>query len=757
MLRNRVVEKLLLCSVVGMVAIAGCTGEDGINGMDGIDGTDGTNGDDGNNGNNGNNGTDGLDGNTVIDPFAPLSGMVALAYVDDLGTGAADIPSFVRAMVQRYADDSLAPTIQFPLAAAATDSVRALKGLSSNVVIKWLDPLTFDKQMDAPYFGANADFIAYFGEGWDASSPTPTYAGSDNVGWVWVNHEYISNSAPSPTSAPQGQHLTFAQFLKVNGVIGNDIVADTWNDSDIQMYIDFHKRQVGGSWFRIVQDPSTGEWQVDRNADNLRYDGTSNTLAKITGTAVFEADHDDAGGALPMGVASGITGDCSGGVTPWGTIVTAEENVQGYYGDLEACWTSQQKFVAGTGFDPGANINPTYTPSDSGAFSRSPDANAGHNRDLYGYLVEIDVGVPSAEFDGAVSPGVGHKKIGAMGRARWENATFATGTDWQLAPGQRIVMYGANDRRGGRIYKFVSRNPYTPGMTRSQIRALMDDGDIYVAHFAGLDNTTGDTMAATSGAPTEAAPGNGTWVHLSVDNVSTAPNAAALGDASKTVGDALKDVNWNGIGGFPSNDWVRRAMFTAATKIGVMELNRPEDLEWNPLDPSGTPRLYIAFTKHGRKTALNQDGVLYDPATHDTMSIVRPDKTGSIFVLEESNPNNPGTSTSFNFFQIWKGTKGSGVFDAANPDNIMIDAYGGVWFGTDGNYWTNSHSDAVYYLDLDDAHRTTAVPTYGKAFRVAAAPADAEATGPAFSSAGGSLFFNVQHPGEDVYSTWPRR
>lgn len=49
------------------------------------------------------------------------------------------------------------------------------------------------------------------------------------------------------------------------------------------------------------------------------------------------------------------------------------------------------------------------------------------------------------------------------------------------------------------------------------------------------------------------------------------------------------------------------------------------------------------------------------------------------------------------------------------------------------------------------------MPTYGLAFRVASAPSDAEATGPAFTPGMGTLFFNVQHPGEEVLSNWPPR
>jgi len=62
-----------------------------------------------------------------------------------------------------------------------------------------------------------------------------------------------------------------------------------------------------------------------------------------------------------------------------------------------------------------------------------------------------------------------------------------------------------------------------------------------------------------------------------------------------------------------------------------------------------------------------------------------------------------------------------------------------------------------YYLDLDPSHKTLANPTYGLAFRIVAVPSDAELTGPAFSAKQTTLFFSVQHPREDQYSSWPPR
>src|SRR5690606_28786081 len=149
-------------------------------------------------------------------------------------------------------------------------------------------------------------------------------------------------------------------------------------------------------------------------------------------------------------------------------------------------------------------------------------------------------------------------------------------------------------------------------------------------------------LAATGMAPTEAAPGTGRWLELSTTSTAIAPNATALGTATKTVGQALTDVSWNSIGGFASDGDVKKALFTASLKIGAMELNRPEDLEYNPI---GTPRIYVAFTNHTGGTALTQDGVL--SATQPK----RADPRGGIYVIEETAAATPATSMTFEYWQ----------------------------------------------------------------------------------------------------------
>lgn len=751
-------NRLTTIFALTLAAACGDNGNQGPAGPQGPQGPAGEPGEPGTPGEDGAAGMPGMDGKSCpvgtasvisvegVPVSAPLSAVVAVGFCDMAQTNATNIADYVKALVEKYGTGSLPEGFEFPLPAGTTDTVRAIEGLVPNVLVKWLDPLGWENMTGStttPRFGANADFIAFFGDSWQE---TPYWTGKDTSGWMWVNHEYVSNDRPKATAAPTGQHRTLAQFLSYWGAISGAPAASSWSSHDLAIYTDEYKKQVGGTWMRVVRDPATGTWAIERSASARRYDATDATLMKVVGQDVT-ADTDDNATPLPANVVSGMNGNCSGGVTPWGTIMTAEENVQDSYGDVETAWNSSQKFVSGQGFDPGASItfDTATSPTAEFAIEAIP-----HPKDAYGFLVEIDPGIAPDEYYGKTAAGVGHRKLGALGRARWENATFAMGPDWKLIPNQPIVIYAGNDRRSGHIYKFVSNGVYTTDMTKAQIRALLDDGKVYVAHFAGLDTTTGRTLVTTGMAPTESAPGIGHWLELSITSTAIAPNAAALGAPAKTVGQALADVSWNGIGGFASDADVKKALFTASLKIGAMELNRPEDLEYNPI---GTPRIYVAFTNHTGGTALTQDGVL--SATQPS----RADRAGAIFVIEEAAAATPASSTTFEYWQVWAGETTAGLFTASCPDNIMIDAQGGVWFGTDGNWGASGRksADALYYLDLDPAHKTLANPTYGLAFRVVAAPSDAELTGPAFSPRMSSLFFSVQHPGEDNYSSWPAR
>lgn len=773
---------LLMGSSLSLTACDGDVGPTGPRGADGDDGTPGQPGTPGRDGTPGQPGTPGPVGPGSqgqpgpgavtrapgVEAGTPLSSVIGLTFRGDLGTGATNLAEYVKARVDQVVAGTLPTPFVFPLSSASTDSVRTVPGLYPTTVIKWMDPVTFSKT--GARFGANVDYIAFFGDGWNAQGNAPQYQGSGSAGWLWINHEYISGTKPRVGTAPTGQHLDFARFLRNSGTLSN-VVTDgtTWQDDVLVTYNKEWKKQVGGSWIRVVQDPATGEWAVDRNAANLRYDATSATLAKVVGMTLSGVDHDDSGTALPAGVVAGTHNNCSGGQTPWGTIFTGEENAQGVYGDPEGgLWTGKNDWVANApGMKPGAPLAPDFSAPVSGDMV-STDGRSSHLKDGYGFLTEVDPGQPADLWYGkdASKPGAGHRKMGVMGRARWENAAIVVDAQWKLLADQPIVIYGGDDRRGGRIFKFVTSRPYRAGMTKAETRALLDEGKVYAAHFAGLDNNTGDTLVGGA-IPTDDKPGQGRWVELSLESADLAPNGEAWGQPTLTVGTALRDASYNAIGGFTDNDQVRKLLWTAANKVGVMELNRPEDLEWNPKDPSGSPLLYVAFTEHGDPTALDQQGRVatatrgqdgtWAAKSRGATDNRAGDRVGSIFGIREANTAAPASSRTFTFFRVWKGetaaTSAAPEFSAAKPDNLLIDRDGGVWFGTDGNFGVNKVADGVYYLNQNPAHRGNA--NFRRAFRVLSMPSDAEATGPAFSADMKTLFVSVQHPGEDQFSVWP--
>jgi uncharacterized protein len=761
----------------GEVGAPGLNGTPGANGAPGLSGTPGANGNDGARGANGTNAIDVLPENT------PLSGVVAVSADEPL-------PSLVRDLVQKFERGTLSNGTQFPLPAATTDSVRSLRETRTNVVVKWFDPLSYTAEVMAsdggvtttrdprriPRFGANPDFVAFFGDGWEVNG-TPLFQGSSASGWMWVNHEYVSNDRPYAAALPDGgirffppsgQHLSLARFSKALQLVDIDSNASNWQQADFDAHIKQWKRHVGGSWIRIVKDDATGSWQVDLSAPARRFDATSATLLSITGHQLAGLDRDDMGMPLPSNVTAGTHSNCAGGVTPWGTILSGEENTQSGYGDLEPLYSTTNLYLtSGHGFAAGGPIQFSYAPVSADQFSASPGEGAfassaeGHSREVHGWLTEFDPTQRPSAWYGANDAGTGHRRLGVMGRARWEAGAIAVNRDWHLPSGQSITVYGADDRRNGRIYKFVSSAPYLEGMSKAQTRALLDrEGKLYVAHFENLQFDDGEVLTdggvpqltrTGDGGLTIASPGSGRWIHLALTSTDIAPNAMALGLPSMTVGQALASSSWNGVGAFTSEDDVRRALHTAANKIGIAELNRPEDVEWNPVDPTGTPALYVAFTGHGQPTTLTQAGVMADGGA--TQGSRAGKRSGSIFAIREAG--DPSSSTTFTFYSIWRGTSGSSdVFAAAMPDNLLIDRQGGLWFGTDGNPGRNNgKSDAIYYLDLDSTHSRS----FGKAFRVVAVPSDAEATGPAFTPDMRTLFLSVQHPGEDQVSTWPRR
>jgi uncharacterized protein len=155
----------------------------------------------------------------------------------------------------------------------------------------------------------------------------------------------------------------------------------------------------------------------------------------------------------------GTLANCAGGLTPWGTYLTCEENFHDFFGTAEPAGTLD------------ANARRYQLPRSGSqsfhAFDKRFDWGAEPNApNTFGWVVEVD------PYDPTSVP----VKRTALGRMRHESAYYA------LARDRRVVIYMGDDARFEYIYKFVSAKPYDP-QNRMANANLLDDGTLYVARF----------------------------------------------------------------------------------------------------------------------------------------------------------------------------------------------------------------------------------------------------------------------------------
>lgn len=261
------------------------------------------------------------------------------------------------------------------------DELKLAKGFQYDVLVKWGEVLT----TSGAKFGFNNDYIAYL----------PLDPARPLEGLMWVNHEYhdpVFCSGWKP-----GTPHTRAQM-------------------------DIERREVGGSILHVKKDGT--RWNLVANSKfNRRIDGTTE-IPFAAPRKIFGATK-----------AIGTLGGCAGGVTPWGTVLSCEENYHDFYG--EAVFENgkrrvfvEEEYLAWTQFYP---LPPEH----------------------YGWVVEVDLKTGHA------------KKLTAMGRFCHEGATT------KLTSDGRCVVYMGDDAPDEHIYKFVSRRP-----------GSLEHGDLYVADVA---------------------------------------------------------------------------------------------------------------------------------------------------------------------------------------------------------------------------------------------------------------------------------
>ncbi|MBD2746593.1 PhoX family phosphatase [Microvirga sp. BT688] len=330
------------------------------------------------------------------------------------------------------------------------------EGYDAQVLLRWGDPLfpdapEFDPmkqtaEAQARQFGYNTDFIGFI-----------PLNGSADHGLLVANHEYTNEELMFPGVGVQDSKD--ANFAKMT----QDLVA---------IEIAAH----GGAVVEIRR--VDGKWQVVKDSKyNRRI--TADTPMEITGPAAGHARMKTSADSSGRSV-RGMINNCAGGVTPWGTWLSCEENFNGYFwgklSDDHPEAKNYKRYGIGT---------PAYA---WGKFHDRFDlAKEPNEANRFGWVVEID------PFDPNFIP----KKRTALGRTKHEGAAGITNSDG------RYVVYLGDDERFDYVYKFVTAGKVDP-QNRAANFGLLDEGILYVAKYNPDGTGTWLPMVHGQGPLTEA-------------------------------------------------------------------------------------------------------------------------------------------------------------------------------------------------------------------------------------------------------------
>ncbi|MBK1698755.1 DUF839 domain-containing protein [Rhodovibrio salinarum] len=321
-------------------------------------------------------------------------------------------------------------SFQFPeLEAAVDETHHVAEGYDADILIRWGDPVApgapaFDPmhqtaEAQEQQFGYNNDFIGF----------VPLPAGSDSAdhGLLCINHEYTNEELMFPNyEQPTAETVAIEMAAHGHSVIE-------------------------------VQRGRDGKWSYRKDSPyNRRYSLRSTEMA-ISGPAAghprLQTSHDSSGTRV-----IGTVNNCAGGVTPWNTVLIAEENFHGYF--------------KGENADPAEAQNHTRYGVPGGWYAwadfddRFDIGKEPHEPNRFGWMVEYD------PYDPSFTP----VKRTAMGRFKHEGAETIENKDG------RVVSVMGDDQRFDYVYKFVSYGRVDHN-NRTNNFGLLDSGTLYVARF----------------------------------------------------------------------------------------------------------------------------------------------------------------------------------------------------------------------------------------------------------------------------------
>ncbi len=562
-----------------------------------------------------------------------------------------------------------------------TDGITVAAGFTHDVVISWGDPVVpgapaFDIQNQTQaaqekQCGFNHDYVAFM--------PLPLGSNSSTSGLLFINHEYTDST------------MMFESYTSTQSQVNVEMAAH------------------GGTVVKVDRAGPLAPWVVDPSSTyNRRIH--AKTQMEITGPAAGDprlvTSRDTTGRDV-----RGMLNNCGGGTTPWGTVLTCEENFDQYFGNAGAA---------------GANITDPYVKSTLGSIPAIAGASgrkweSWHTRfDLaqepreylkFGWVVEVD------PYDPSYVP----KKRTALGRFKHEAAAGITST------GGKFVSYSGDDQSNQFIYKFVTANNVDT-VTRANNANLLDTGVLYVAKFN--------------------ADGTGVWMPL-----------------THGVGPLVTPT-------FTDQVDVLIRTRQAATALGATKMARPEDVEVNPVTKkvyaamtgnSGSESNAANPRPGGSSISGNAVGHILEitEAGGDNAALTftweifllcgRPNKTGSVSV--NSRPQPALLTTTPDNTTFWAGFDEAFVSPIARVDNVSFDSLGNMFLSTDGQpsalcdpTTLEAWNDTLVGFPVEGAERG-----HGKS--LLSGPDGSEVTGPFFTPDDTTVFVSIQHPGVDIY-TW---
>ncbi|NET34058.1 MAG: DUF839 domain-containing protein [Cyanothece sp. SIO1E1] len=609
------------------------------------------------------------------------------------------------AQIDRYAQYSVVDDLILP------------NQFTYDVVAAWGDPVGDSR------FGYNNDYLSFIETG-------------ENEGYLAMNFEYISG-IPWLQSYQQvlGKSLPIAPIQAAVEAAGEQgIDAYTLPDDDAL------KTQIQQICQELLVDQGMGVISLRRTAAGQWQRTNAQVDRRITGISGLEDERylQSTGPARAVFLKKsgqgyidqlgdriiGTFGNCAGGTTPWGTVLSGEENIQNL--------VPEPVFADGTAFAPGK----LPFKMDKGRIWGQGNV-FGLAGNKYGWIVEID----------PASPDDYGTKHTWLGRYRHE----AVGV--RVEAGQPLAFYSGCDRRGGHIYKFVSAEPVQNPTDKANSR-LLANGMLYAAKFKP--------------------DGTGQWISLAVD---TPVNP----DLPSTITGGLLPLPQRPEGGYfearqdqaieqfkqqfktlddlysGSAEEKQGAILIdahyAANAVGATCTARPEDTE---IAPNGS--LYIAFTSGADGGDGGPDKRIFKGPNGEEAY-----EYGFIMHLTETENDPAAMSFQWEMLALG-GEPDAGGAGFANPDNLLIDANNNVWMVTDMSssklnqavpVRTEADGKAVSQSSLRGLFGNNGlwfIPTSGanagNAYLFGMGPMECEVTGPYFTGDQKTLFLAVQHPGE---------